>query len=75
MTAFAASEFVRVAQIVGRPAKGDRPAEPGILPISASSWWAGVKAKRYPEGVKLSPGVTVWRRDDVLAVVGKAGVP
>ncbi|WP_081420390.1 hypothetical protein [Pseudoxanthomonas sp. Root630] len=73
MTALAASEFVRVAQIVGRPAKGDRPAEPGILPISASTWWLGVKAKRYPAGVKLSRGVTVWRRDEVQAIASKAG--
>lgn len=74
MTAPASSEFVRVSQIVGRPAKGDRPAQPGILPISASTWWAGV-GKQFPAGYKLSPGVTVWRREDVLALVGKAGAP
>lgn len=73
MTAPSATEFVRVAQIVGRPGKEGRAAEPGILPISASTWWAGVKAKRYPTGIKLSPGVTVWRRTDVLALAAKAG--
>jgi predicted DNA-binding transcriptional regulator AlpA len=41
----------------------------GILPISMSTWWAGVKSGRYPQSTKLGPRVTVWRREDVLALL------
>ena len=33
----------------------------GPLPISKSTWWAGVKSGRYPKPVKLGPGITAWR--------------
>ena len=35
------------------------------LPISRSAWWAGVKQKKYPAGIKISPRVTVWRLRDI----------
>jgi predicted DNA-binding transcriptional regulator AlpA len=38
----------------------------GILPISRSSWWAGVKSGHYPPAIKLSARVTVWDRDQIL---------
>jgi predicted DNA-binding transcriptional regulator AlpA len=41
----------------------------GPLPISRSSWWAGVKAGRYPAAVKLGPRITAWRVDDILALM------
>lgn len=41
----------------------------GILPISLSAWWAGVKDRRYPQPIKLSPRVTVWKRDEVMALL------
>lgn len=31
-----------------------------VYPVGRSTWWAGVKAGRYPKSIKLSPGVTVW---------------
>lgn len=67
-------EYLRISQIVGRPVSTKNPekypAIPGILPISASSWWAGVKAGRYPQPVKLGSKVTAWKTSDVLALVG-----
>jgi predicted DNA-binding transcriptional regulator AlpA len=41
----------------------------GILPIGLSTWWKGVKAGTYPPGTKISPGVTIWRRDQVMALL------
>ena len=35
------------------------------FPISRSSWWAGVKDGKYPQGIKLSPRVTVWKSSDI----------
>lgn len=39
------------------------------IPVSRSSWWSGVKEGRYPQPLKLSPGVTVWRAEDVHALI------
>jgi predicted DNA-binding transcriptional regulator AlpA len=36
-----------------------------IIPVSRSSWWAGVKAGKYPAGIKISPNTTVWRQSDI----------
>jgi prophage regulatory protein len=44
----------------------------GILPISMSTWWAGVKSGRYPQPTKLGPRVTVWKRDEVMALLNNA---
>jgi hypothetical protein len=43
------------------------------MPISRSSWWAGVKSGLYPKPVKLSPGVTAWRVEDVRALIQRLG--
>jgi len=42
---------------------------PGIIPISRSSWYAGVKAGRYPAPVKLGPRTTAWRVGDIRRLV------
>jgi prophage regulatory protein len=40
-----------------------------LFPVSKSGFWKGVKEGRYPPGIKLSPGVTAWRREDILALI------
>lgn len=35
------------------------------IPVSKSTWWAGVKKGRFPQPVKLSPRVTVWLEEDI----------
>lgn len=50
--------FLRLKQII-----------PGIIPISKSSWWAGVKSGRYPKPVKLSARITVWRVSDIRSLI------
>ncbi|HVO66702.1 MAG TPA: AlpA family phage regulatory protein [Syntrophales bacterium] len=42
-----------------------------IIPVSRSTWWAGVREGRFPKPFKLSPRVTVWRSEDVLKIVAK----
>jgi len=37
----------------------------GCLPVSASTWWAGVKSGRYPKPVRLGPRITAWRAADI----------
>jgi prophage regulatory protein len=40
--------FVRLASILGPK---------GPIPVSKSTWWAGVKSGRYPKSVKLGPAI------------------
>ena len=44
-----------------------------LIPIAPSTWWQGVKDGRYPKPVKLSPKVTVWRTDDIRALIDGLG--
>lgn len=65
--------FLRLLQIVGNPKAV--PPTPPIIPVSKSTWWAGVKTKRFPQPVKLGNGrVTVWRVEDIRALIARAGV-
>lgn len=43
----------------------------GPIPVSKSTWWAGVKTGRYPRPVKLSTRVTAWRVEDIRAFIEK----
>jgi predicted DNA-binding transcriptional regulator AlpA len=40
-----------------------------VFPVSRSSWWAGVKSKRYPQPVKLGPRITAWRASDIRELI------
>ena len=57
--------FLRIRQIIGDKKAGIPP----IIPVGRSAWWDGVKKGRYPAGVKLSPGVTVWRVEEIKALI------
>lgn len=41
----------------------------GPVPVSKSTWWAGVKSGRYPKPVKLGPRITAWRTEDIRALI------
>ena len=45
------------------------PAVLAHVPISRSSWFAGVKAGRYPKPVRLSERLVVWRASDIRSFV------
>ena len=64
--------LLRLPQIIGN-LKADPPIPP-IIPISASSWWAGVKSGKYPKPIKLGPKTTAWKASQVLALVNGAGM-
>jgi len=59
--------YVRLHQIVGDP-KADPPI-PAIIPVSKSTWWAGVKSGRYPHPVKLGPRITCWKVEDIRDLI------
>ena len=56
---FPKTGFVRLSQIL---------APAGPIPVSKSTWWAGVKEGRFPKPQKLGPRTTVWKVEDVRAL-------
>jgi prophage regulatory protein len=52
--------FVRLTSII---------APHGPIPVGRSTWWAGVKAGRFPKPVKLGPRTTAWRAEDIRALI------
>ena len=41
----------------------------GPIPVSKSTWWAGVKDGRFPQPIKLGARVAVWRAADIRALI------
>lgn len=59
--------YLRLPQIIGKP-KAEPPI-PALIPVSKTTWWAGVKSGRFPKGVKLSERCTAWRVEDIRALI------
>lgn len=49
------------------------PAVLSLIPVGRSTWWAGVKAGRYPKPVKLGARMTAWRAEDIAALIAALG--
>jgi predicted DNA-binding transcriptional regulator AlpA len=60
--------FLRLYQILGDAKRGVS----ALIPISKSTWWAGVASGLFPRPIKLSPGITVWRVEDVRELIENA---
>lgn len=58
--------LVRLSQILGDKKKGIPP----IIPVSKSTWWAGVKSGRYPQPIKLGERTTCWNVLDIRKLIG-----
>lgn len=65
--ALPATGFLRLPHIIGDA--NSKPPIPALIPVSRSSWWAGVAAGRYPAPVKLGPRCTAWRVEDIRALI------
>ena len=63
--------YLRINQIIGNP-KADPPLPP-IIPVSRSSWWAGVKSGRFPKPIKLGPRTTAWRVSEIRTLIEGLG--
>ena len=59
--------YLRLSDIVGDPKS--TPPKPAIIPVSKSTWWAGVKSGRYPKPVKIGARCTAWKVEDVRAFI------
>jgi predicted DNA-binding transcriptional regulator AlpA len=52
--------FVRLKSILGPV---------GPIPVSKSTWWAGVASGRFPTPVHLAPRITAWRVEDIRELI------
>ncbi|QCK85607.1 AlpA family phage regulatory protein [Phreatobacter aquaticus] len=43
----------------------------GPIPVSKSTWWAGVKDGRFPQPVKLGSRITAWRVEDIRELMSR----
>ena len=57
--------FYRLKEVIGDRKKGI----PGIIPVSRSAWYAGIKEGIYPKPVKLSERTSAWRSTDIDELV------
>jgi hypothetical protein len=60
--------LVRLSQILGDKNNGIPP----IIPVSKSSWWAGVKSGRYPKPIKLGERTTCWNVSDIRQLINQS---
>lgn len=63
--------FLRLRQIIGNPKAN--PPIPALIPVSKSTWWAGVKSGRYPAPVKLGERITAWHVKDITRLIAQMG--
>lgn len=61
--------LIRIKDICGCKKTGRN----GFLPISKSTWWAGVAQGKFPQPIKLGSRTTCWRQSDVFALVSAIG--
>ncbi len=40
-----------------------------VIPVGKSTWWAGVKAGRFPQSVKLGKRTTAWRVQEIRTLI------
>ena len=59
--------LLRLPQIIGNSKA--RPPIPPIIPVSKSTWWAGVKSGRFPKPIKLGPRTTVWTAESINQLI------
>jgi prophage regulatory protein len=64
--------FLRLPQIIGD--KKANPPIPAIIPVSKSSFWAGVKSGRFPQPVKIGSRCTAWKVEQIRAYIESVGV-
>ncbi|MEA4858323.1 MAG: AlpA family phage regulatory protein [Solidesulfovibrio sp.] len=59
------ASLLRLPQIVGDKKRGIPP----LVPVSRSTWWAGVKTGRFPKPVRIGERCVAWRAKDIEALI------
>lgn len=62
--------FLRLAEIIGKPATGDEPAILPLVPVSKTTWYQGIKDGRFPKPCRcLGTHISVWHSDGIHALL------
>jgi prophage regulatory protein len=73
MHALPETGYLRLPQIVGKPATKTAPAIPALIPVSKSTWWAGVRSGRYPQPTRaLGERITCWSVESIRELIERA---
>lgn len=65
--------YLRLRDIIGRTATKTDPGSPALIPVSASTWWAGVRSGRYPKPTRaLGARITAWPVESIRALIEAA---
>lgn len=43
----------------------------GLIGVSKSVWYAGIRSGRYPKQVKLSERIVAWRVEDIRSLIDR----
>lgn len=41
------------------------------IPVSRSTWWAGIQSGRYPKPVKIGPRAVAWRIEEIMELIDR----
>lgn len=44
-----------------------------LVPVAASTWWAGCRSGRFPAPVRMGSRCTCWRAADIRALLASLG--
>lgn len=66
---FPENGFIKLTTIVKVPGSENPP----LIPVSRSSWLAGVKSGIYPKPVKIGSRSIAWRVSDIRSLIEKLG--
>lgn len=70
MSSLPTTGYLRLNHIIGDAKRGI----PALIPVSRSTWWAGVKSHRYPQPTRaLGPRITAWAVEDIRDLIAAAG--
>jgi len=61
MNALPETGFIRLKQVLQ------------FIPVSATSWWDGVRNGQYPASVKIGTRTTAWRAEDIRRLIKELG--
>ena len=59
--------LLRLPQILGDP-KAEPPI-PALIPVSKSTWWAGIREGRFPKPVHLSRRCVAWKGEEIKKLI------
>lgn len=69
--AHAAERLLPIGEVIGDPT-ATPPVSP-LIPVSRSTWLAGVKSGRFPKPVRISPRRVAWRKSDIDRLIADLG--